>query len=309
MQAGWRGAKPPPSPAGDRREGRDGRGQTGNQEIAMTHDHAPFLTSDIETNDEPHASSPTAHLLDELALYGYRPSQDEPDPRPLPENETVRAELGAIVDAFASMFTDTRLEDEPSRSRPTATAWNPASGGDRVAPWSDKRKAAVGPVEGKIGKADCRMARVPAFGVGPLRRKSVRRGIIVKIAVCPSVRIGESFAVFFDCRNCYQSVRHVYKIGCNRIPFERPLNLHNLGPLRKRLAIGGKALPIRMRRSISAPGASQPATAPLPDIEAEHGHAAPHGLSAHRLDTSGRPTPWLGISDSNFDVQGEYSSL
>jgi hypothetical protein len=22
-----------------------------------------------------------------------------------------------------------------------------------------------------------------------------------------------------------------------------------------------------------------------------------------------RPTPWLGISDSNFDVQGEYSSL
>jgi hypothetical protein len=53
-------------------------------------------------------SSPTAHLLDELALYGYRPGQDEPDPRPLPENETVRAELGAIVDGFASMFTDTR---------------------------------------------------------------------------------------------------------------------------------------------------------------------------------------------------------
>jgi hypothetical protein len=67
------------------------------QEIAMTHDHAPFLLPDTETDDEPHASSPTAHLLDELALYGYRPGQDEPDPRPLPENETVRAELGAIV--------------------------------------------------------------------------------------------------------------------------------------------------------------------------------------------------------------------
>jgi hypothetical protein len=29
---------------------------------------------------------------------------------------------------------------------------NPASGGDHVAPWSDKRKAAVGPIAGKIGK-------------------------------------------------------------------------------------------------------------------------------------------------------------
>ena len=29
----------------------------------------------------------------------------------------------------------------------------------------------------------------------------------------------------------------------------------------------------------------------------------------HRLDTSRRPTPWLGISDSNFDVQSENSSL
>jgi hypothetical protein len=29
----------------------------------------------------------------------------------------------------------------------------------------------------------------------------------------------------------------------------------------------------------------------------------------HRLDISVRPTPWLGISDSNFDVQSENSSL
>jgi hypothetical protein len=31
-------------------------------------------------------------------------------------------------------------------------AWNPASGD---APWSDKRKAAVGPIAGEIGKPDC----------------------------------------------------------------------------------------------------------------------------------------------------------
>ena len=33
------------------------------------------------------------------------------------------------------------------------------------------------------------------------------------------------------------------------------------------------------------------------------------GHREHRLDTSRRPTAWLGISDSNFDVQNENSSL
>ena len=31
------------------------------------------------------SSSPTAHVLTELQLHGYRPFQDEPDPRPPPE--------------------------------------------------------------------------------------------------------------------------------------------------------------------------------------------------------------------------------
>lgn len=78
----------------------------------MTHDPLPFLSPDTEPADEPHAASPTAHLLDELALYGHRPGQDEPDPRPLPEADAVRAELGAIVDGFAAMLTGTRLEDD-----------------------------------------------------------------------------------------------------------------------------------------------------------------------------------------------------
>src|SRR5580693_1006322 len=46
-----------------------------------------------------------------------------------------------------------------SRGRAAAAsdggAWNPANGGDRVASWSDKRKAAVGPIAGEIDKADC----------------------------------------------------------------------------------------------------------------------------------------------------------
>ncbi len=78
----------------------------------MTSDPSLFHASDTDPHDEPHASSPTAHLLDELALYGYRPGQDEPDPRPLPDAEIVRAELTGIIEGFASMLADTRLEDD-----------------------------------------------------------------------------------------------------------------------------------------------------------------------------------------------------
>ncbi len=74
----------------------------------MTHDPA----SVPDTESEDHAQSATGALLDELALYGYRPGQDEPDPRPLPEAEMVRAELAGIVDAIAGMLADTRLEDD-----------------------------------------------------------------------------------------------------------------------------------------------------------------------------------------------------
>lgn len=77
----------------------------------MTHDPMP-LFPDTEPADELHDASPTAHLLDELALYGHRPGRDEPDPRPLPEADSLRAELGAIVDGFAAMLTGTRLEDD-----------------------------------------------------------------------------------------------------------------------------------------------------------------------------------------------------
>ena len=56
----------------------------------MSRNDSTFPFSDTDTDSEPHTVSPTAHLLDELALYGHRPGQDEPDPRPLPEPDTVR---------------------------------------------------------------------------------------------------------------------------------------------------------------------------------------------------------------------------
>ncbi len=62
--------------------------------------------------EPPHSSSPTGSLLDELQLYGYRPFQDEPDPRPLPEARTVAGAVADIFDAFVTTMRDTRLEPD-----------------------------------------------------------------------------------------------------------------------------------------------------------------------------------------------------
>lgn len=69
-------------------------------------------TPETDGDGEHHAASSTAYLLDELAIYGYRPGQDEPDPRPLPEPKIVQAQLAAIFDALSTVLGDTRLEDD-----------------------------------------------------------------------------------------------------------------------------------------------------------------------------------------------------
>jgi len=78
----------------------------------MTHDDGTLPLLDTDDPNERYAASPTAHLLEELALYGYRPGEDEPDPRSLPDPDTVQAQLDRIVEAFGAMLTDTRLEDD-----------------------------------------------------------------------------------------------------------------------------------------------------------------------------------------------------
>jgi len=62
--------------------------------------------------EPPHSSSPTDHVLNELQLYGYRPFQDEPDSRPLPEGDAVAGAITEIFDALASTLSDTRLEPD-----------------------------------------------------------------------------------------------------------------------------------------------------------------------------------------------------
>jgi hypothetical protein len=66
----------------------------------------------IDRDDTPHASSPTAHVLAELQLYGWRPFQDEPDPRPLPEAPAIGGAVADIFDALIATLQDTRLEPD-----------------------------------------------------------------------------------------------------------------------------------------------------------------------------------------------------
>jgi hypothetical protein len=70
----------------------------------------------IERNEpdyeQPYATSPTDHVFTELQLHGYRPFQDEPDPRPLPEARIVAAAVADIFDALIASLSETRLEPD-----------------------------------------------------------------------------------------------------------------------------------------------------------------------------------------------------
>jgi len=70
------------------------------------------MTTDRDDFEPPHASSPTAHVLAELQLYGHHPFQDEPDHRPLPEGNAIGGALADIFDALIATLGDTRLEPD-----------------------------------------------------------------------------------------------------------------------------------------------------------------------------------------------------
>jgi hypothetical protein len=81
------------------------RGRFPRRDITMATDR------DDSEFSTPH-TSPTDHVLTELQLYGYRPFQDEPDPRPLPEANTIAGAVADIFDALNATLSDTRLEPD-----------------------------------------------------------------------------------------------------------------------------------------------------------------------------------------------------
>ncbi|SDA96582.1 DUF2493 domain-containing protein [Mesorhizobium qingshengii] len=62
---------------------------------------------------EPHhAGSPTDRVILEMQMYGHRPNQDEPDPRPLPDETALSDALASIFETLAGVLGDTRLEPD-----------------------------------------------------------------------------------------------------------------------------------------------------------------------------------------------------
>ncbi|MGN8119261.1 DUF2493 domain-containing protein [Labrys sp. 22185] len=72
-----------------------------------------MMYDDADAGFEPiHTTSPTDHVLTTLQLYGWHPFQDEPDPRPLPEGNTIAGAVTDIFDALIATLGDTRLEPD-----------------------------------------------------------------------------------------------------------------------------------------------------------------------------------------------------
>jgi len=66
-------------------------------------------THDLEP---AHRRSATARAIDNLELYGYQPSGNEPDPRPLPDSELLSGAISDLFDILAGALRDTALEPD-----------------------------------------------------------------------------------------------------------------------------------------------------------------------------------------------------
>ena len=56
--------------------------------------------------------APTACLIQEMQLFGYRPYEDEPDQRELPDERLVAGSVADIFDAVVSCLAETRIEPD-----------------------------------------------------------------------------------------------------------------------------------------------------------------------------------------------------
>ena len=70
------------------------------------------LMTDHGDIEPAHGVSPTEHVLSELQLFGYRPFDDQPDPRPIPEGKMIAGAVADIFDALVATLSDTRLEPD-----------------------------------------------------------------------------------------------------------------------------------------------------------------------------------------------------
>lgn len=69
------------------------------------------IDPDQPDQNEPESGT-SAYLLQEMQLYGYRPFDDEPDQRPLPEPRMMEGAIADIFDAMTACLIDTRIEPD-----------------------------------------------------------------------------------------------------------------------------------------------------------------------------------------------------
>lgn len=68
--------------------------------------------SEHDDCEPEHAASPTDQISQELQLYGFRPSEDEDDPRPVPEDRIIAGAVADIFDALISTVAGTSLDPD-----------------------------------------------------------------------------------------------------------------------------------------------------------------------------------------------------
>jgi YspA, cpYpsA-related SLOG family len=68
--------------------------------------------TDHDDIKSPHTASATDLVLNELQRFGYRPFDDQPDPRPPPEGKMIVGAVADIFDAMVATLNDTRLEPD-----------------------------------------------------------------------------------------------------------------------------------------------------------------------------------------------------
>ena len=69
---------------------------------------------DLSEVTHPASAEPgsTAYLLQEMQLFGHRPYEDEPDPRPLPDARLAGGAVADMFDALAGCIAETRIEPD-----------------------------------------------------------------------------------------------------------------------------------------------------------------------------------------------------
>ena len=64
------------------------------------------MRDDTAPHDHPAEPGTTAYLLQEMQLFGHRPFEDEPDPRPLPDAHLAGGAVADLERLFATFPGD-----------------------------------------------------------------------------------------------------------------------------------------------------------------------------------------------------------